>query len=122
MSQFPLYDSLLSSVKDKDLTGPEKKNFVNIVNKVDQKGFEYLYVLIKMYAQKETNYKSYALPFGGKYMGLNIQFELETMPAKLKQMIYKFVKTHIKTMKETEERQATIIAQTGITDSEKILI
>ena len=123
MSQFPLYDSLLSSTEEKDLTKSEKKEFDKLICKMDQQGHKFSYVLIKMYAQNETEYKNYTLPFDGKYFGINIQFDLEIFPFKLKQMLFKFIKAHIKTMKENEENsnRANIVAQSGIVDFDKIL-
>jgi hypothetical protein len=103
MNNFPLYDSLISSVENEDLTVNEKNKFIKFIDKLDTKGYEYLYILIKMYSQQETDNKNYTLPFSGKYKGQNVQFNLEEFPFKLKQLLLKFIKTHIKAMKENEK-------------------
>lgn len=124
MSCFPLYENLVSFSSEKDLTPNEKDEFINIINQLDQKGYEYVYILIKMYANDNPagDYKTYMLPYSGNYLGLNVQFDLENLPKKLRQMLYKFVKTHKKSMDESAKiiQEAERLTQ-GMTDINELL-
>jgi len=125
MSCFPLYESLFDNSSEKDLAPEQKEESVSIIKELDQKGHEYLYIIIKMYANnnREGDYKTYMLPYTGNYLGLNIQFDLENFPKKLKQMLYKFVKTHKRSMDESAKiiKEAEILTQ-GMTDINGLLV
>ena len=104
MSCFPLYDSFLQGASDDDLSTEEKQEFTELIPTLNQKGYDLIYVLVKMYANNhEEGHKKYMLPYSGNYLGMNIQFDLEKFPDKLKQLLYNFVKTHKKTMDETDK-------------------
>lgn len=101
MKEFPLYDTMISNIIDKDLTLKQKKELLQNIEKINDKGFELLYMLIKVYSIKEQ--KSDYIPFNGKYItNNNIQFDLEELPNKLKQMLFKFVNLHLNVMKDEE--------------------
>lgn len=124
-ARFPLFNSLLSSAPEQDLTAAEKKEFATLAGQMDQKGCEYSYVLIKMYAQqREDDYKSYTLPYGGKSSGFDLQYDLEKLPFVLKQMVIRFMRAHSKSMREIEEensKRADLVTRLSLADYEKLL-
>jgi len=112
MSKFPLYDSLSKDLPKKDLTPAQKRAFIKRVLKIDKNGHDLVYALIRMY-QVENNEEntSFTLPYNGIYVdGQNgqsnqhrdINFDLETFPAYLKQILYKFLGAHLNKMKEEQ--------------------
>jgi len=105
MSNFPLYTSLLKDLKETDLTSIQKKNFLKKIDLIDKTGQELIYALIKTY-QIENHDKntSFTLPYGGTFNENNVLFDLEKLPNKLKQILFKFLNIHILKMKEETNR------------------
>jgi hypothetical protein len=98
---FPFYDSMIKDVKNKDLNTKQKDEFINKINKIDENGIELVYALIRIYEmQHEENSGTFKIPYSGKYVEKNIQFDFEQFPFKLKQILFKFVNIHIKKMEE----------------------
>ena len=83
--KFPLYDNLVKNVIDKDLTAVNKQSFIKKIDKLDRKGQEMIYALIRMY-QIENNEDSLSLPYGGLMNDNNIVYDLDKLPNKLKQI------------------------------------
>ena len=103
MSKFPLYENLSKNIKEKDLTVSEKRTFIKRLEKIDQSGQEIVYALIRMY-QMENNEGdiSFNLPYNGKYVGTNINFDLDEFPHSLKQLLFNFLQIHLTKMKEEQ--------------------
>ena len=104
---FPLYDNILSEIntsqlQEKDLTTTEKE-FIS-KKKLDQKGNENMYLLIKCYYIDHENSK-YDIPYSGKHIKSKngIKFDIDAFPIPLKQMLYRFIKLHSQTMNENDE-------------------
>ena len=101
MSNFPLYDNLLTDISNTDLTTSQKDEFMKLVKNIDVDGIERIYVLIRMYQLENSEDKStFKIPYGGKFVKNDIKFDLNELPNELKQLIYKFVKIHSSTMEE----------------------
>ena len=102
MSNFPLYDSLCHDLPTEELTAKEKDEFMKLIKKVDQLGYELIYALIRVYQFENTDERnSCTLPFGGKYIENNdITFHLDDIPLALRHILLKFLRLHINTMKE----------------------
>jgi hypothetical protein len=104
MSNFPLYDSLISYTKNLDLNSTEKDDLIKMIKNIDEEGAERIYVLIRMYQLENNEDKStFKIPYGGKYVKNDIKFDLNDLPNQLKQIIYKFVLMHNKTMEEEKK-------------------
>jgi len=103
MSRFPLYDNLSQGIKNRDLTVLQKKDFIVKIKEIDTDGYELIYALIKMY-QMETGdaNTSFTLPYKGIFIDENIKFDLNDLPKKLKQILYKFVDIHLDKMSEED--------------------
>lgn len=98
--------NLFTSLKKEDHSLPSVKKDImlkNIAN-LDQKGQEILYVLMKYYWH-ETGNKDYdSLPFEGKFVGKNITFDFDKLPAELKSILHKFATMHLSRMEEDKNR------------------
>lgn len=106
---FPFYDSMIKDVKNKDLTMKQKDDFISTINKIDENGYELVYALIRIYEmQHEENSGTFIIPYSGKYIEKDIQFDLEQFPFKLKQILFKFVSIHIKKMNEEHSEKRPI--------------
>lgn len=101
MSKFPLYDNLSKDISNTKLNTTQKKSFIKRVEKIDKSGYELVYALIKMY-QMENNEgsTSFTLPYNGKYINNEMNFDLDEIPGKLQQILYKFLSAHLSKMKE----------------------
>lgn len=109
MTSFPLYDNLIREAEDSELTVKQKDRFMKLIKDIDDTGSELVYALIRLYQLENCEDKStFKLPYSGKFVKHDIQFNLEKLPLKLQQMLYEFIQIHTKTMKEeskiTEER------------------
>ena len=99
---FPLYDSLTKNLPKKDLSVKQKKDFITDVDIFDQNGIELLYALTRVYQLQNNDYSNsnFNLPYGGKFIKEEIQFDLDDFPIPLKRILYKFVLKHKKKMKD----------------------
>lgn len=108
MSNYPFYDVLLQNTKDKDLTAKQKKDLLTKISKLDDAGMELLYAIIKVHYIKNNQATSFKLPYDGSYVEENnVKFDLEKFPFLLKQIINKFVKLHMKKVKEDKKLKQT---------------
>lgn len=112
MTDFPLYNTLFKSCKDKDLTKEEKAELIEKIQLLDNKGNELFFVLMVYYSnnnrKKVTNFS--LIPYSGTRIGNNdYQFEFAKIPFKLRQMLYSFIVLHVKTMNENKIRENTQI-------------
>jgi len=101
MSNLPIYEILFKETSNEDLNNKEKDEFMKMVKKIDQKGFEIVYALIRIFQLENNEDKStFKIPYGGKFVKDDLNFNLNDLPLQLKQILYKFLLLHIKTMKE----------------------
>ena len=101
MSNFPLYDTLSIDLPNIDITEKQKEDLLKLIKTIDTDGIERIYVLIRMYQLENSDDKStFKIPYGGKYVKNDIKFDLNDLPNELKQLLYKFVNIHCKTMEE----------------------
>ena len=73
---------------------------------IDTNGEELIYALIKFYEKDHSKGKtSVNLPYKGKQTKKTnaLKFDLEELPKQLKQIVYKFLLTHIKMMEEDSQ-------------------
>ncbi len=112
MNSFPLYDILLKDVQKNDtpLTREEKRDLKKIISKLDQKGHERLFLIIRVHSLRNKEQDNiFDIPYNGKKNENNIEFDIEKMPSVVVQMLYKFVNIHLQTMKEDEEKSAILM-------------
>lgn len=104
MPQFPLYDTLISTVPNKDLTVLQKKEMIKRIPALDQDAHELLYALIKsFYIEHQSNHSvNLELPFNASLQKNKIVFNLLELPNKLRQLLYKFITIHNKKLQEDQ--------------------
>jgi hypothetical protein len=93
MSNFPLYDNIINEIKtEEDLTTKQKDEFIKLVANVDENASELIYALIRVYQlENSENKNTFTLPFNGTFINDTIKFDLNELPNKLKQILYKFI-------------------------------
>jgi|688.fasta_scaffold1300291_1 hypothetical protein len=108
MSNFPLYDNLSSNITNNDLTVKQKDEFIKTVSEIDNDGAELIYALIRSYQLDKSDIKNtFILPFDGICVDKDIKFNLADFPIPLRQILYKFIKLHINSIKENSILQET---------------
>lgn len=94
MTSFPLYDTLVSQLTEKekisDLTVENKKKIIKIINSMGVEDHELVYVLIKIHSLSDE-ITSFIFPYGGTTQKTNIVFDFDKLPLELKHIIHKFV-------------------------------
>jgi len=79
----------------------QKDKFMKLIKDIDEKGSELIYALIRVYQLENSDDKStFKLPYGGKFVKHDMQFDFNDFPNKLKHILLKFIQIHIKSMKE----------------------
>lgn len=102
---FPLYNTIISDVRNRDLTEKQKEKLVNKIKSLDQEGKDLIYLLIRFYElDSNESLDSLSLPYGGVISGGELTFDLDKFPNKLKQVLHKFVNAHTIKMKEEKDR------------------
>ncbi len=104
MSQFPLYNTLMSNLLEKDLTVIQKKDLVKKIELMDTDGHELIYALIKCYYIDNNKGNCLALPYNAVLSKDKMQFNITDFPEKLRQLLYKFANLHKKKLEEDEEK------------------
>ena len=110
MSYFPLYDNLVQELPTKDLTLKQKDEFSKNILKIDTNGMELIYALIHFYfIRNESATEIVDLPYAGtkienEHNNYDITWEIGNFPIKLRQLLYKFVSMHLKTITEEPNR------------------
>lgn len=105
---FPLYTMLMTNIPKKDLTIPQKNDFISKIKTLDQEGYEHVYTLIKCYfANHIEDVNNVSIPYSGKVHSDRIDFNLLDLPNELRQLLYKFILTHVAKMKEEKDRETT---------------
>jgi len=78
------------------------------IKSIDEKGSELIYALIRVFQMENSDdITTFKLPYDGKYSKNDMKFDLNKLPNKLKQILYKFVKLHTETMKEETKLSET---------------
>lgn len=100
MSLNPLYYSLKNDTKPLDLTPEQKEDLLFNIKKMDEKGCELFFILLKLHEIDTMPEALDGLPYECRYVSKEYRFDLEKFPDHLKQILYKFVKMHVKNMEE----------------------
>ena len=103
MSNFPLYTSVSTGILEKDLTVKQKEDFVLKTSVMDKEGHELIYALMRVFFLEHEPSSPFNVLYGGKHVNNNIVFDMDNIPLKLRQILYKFIKIHVKKIKEDEK-------------------
>jgi len=111
MSGFPLYDNLILQISKKDLSVKQKTEFIQLLGIIDNQGKERIYALIQFYfMENESKQVKETLPYkgvcnrAGDSGCTNVTWVLTNFPIKLRQLLYKFIKMHVKSLQEAPQR------------------
>ena len=74
----------------------QKQNIIQLIPKLDQKGHDLLFFLIRMYHSKELKDITFQLPYHSSTTDKpnDIEFDLKDFPIHLQHIIYMFVRMH----------------------------
>jgi hypothetical protein len=101
MSGFPLYTQLRKDLPKKDLSAKQKSEYLSGFQKLDDKGSELVYALIRAHQFEQCEGRTpECLPYQGTSNHQDVTFDLEELPIPLKHIISKFVVVHLRSMKE----------------------
>lgn len=90
---FPLYSILEKNNSDYEDTKENQLRLIERINNMTDEQHKLIYVIIKMfYIRQKPKTNLLSLPFGGKMIDKNIEFQFNTFPLKLKKMIHEFSK------------------------------
>lgn len=105
-SAYDLYVSLKEPKKENFLAS-QKEAFLKNILKVDEKGQEMIYMIIKYYFLEfeGKNLNANTIPYEGKFVSKNLRFDFEKFPLPLKSMLHKFITMHLSVMEEEKNRQ-----------------
>jgi hypothetical protein len=117
-SSFPLFDNLAKNLPKVEMNTTTKEEVVNMINNLDQNGMNLLYVIIIIFSKKNCTktvaecLENNKIVFKGKKdinsdMTCNFKWNFNDFPVKLKYIIHKFLKLHLSTMEEEENRSHT---------------
>jgi len=108
---FPLYDTLEKKVtKTSDIKAVEKKECIDMISRLDDNGKEIIIILIFLYYKNnyENNIEE-VIPYDGKYIQKNdtidIEWNINKFPTKLKRILYEFLKMHISSMDIIKQKE-----------------
>lgn len=106
---FPLYDSILTQVKDTPLKASELTEVENNASKLDKEGKKLLYSLIRVHYNRSNNIKSsspYQPPYGIKFDSADVSgnvdviIDIDKLPDILKQIVRRFLSIHLERMSQ----------------------
>ena len=98
-----LYQSLYENTKNitSELDGVKQSYVVSLIPKLDQKGHDLLFFLIRMYQNQQSHDITFQLPYQSSITNdsqskstHDIEFNLTKFPPQLQHMINMFVKMH----------------------------
>jgi hypothetical protein len=100
MSNFPLYTTLRKNINKKDLSVAEKNELITKISEMGTDEHEIIYVLIKCYFLESDTHNNIIVPYKGKIINENIEFNISDLPIELRQILYKFVKMYQQKVQE----------------------
>ena len=93
-----LYNTFSKDIPATDLTDAKKEEFVKNVKKLDEKGNEIFFVLMKIHEMKTS--ENTGIPYNGKLVSDDIKFDIDTIPTPLQHILASFMAMHIKSIEE----------------------
>lgn len=100
MSNFPLYTTLKKNINKKDLTVAQKNELILKISEMSTDDHEIIYVLVKSYFLESANQDNIIIPYKGKILNENIEFNLSDLPIELRQILFKFITMYQQKLQE----------------------
>ena len=98
--QLPVYELLFSQCSDQDLTPEQKTFFVTNIDRIDTPITDLFYMIIRVYFNTHGN-TAHALPYDAKVIKKGVKFQLNRLPNKLQQMLFKFLEQNLELQQES---------------------
>lgn len=94
-----LYQSIYENTKHitVPLDDSQKDNVIQLIPKLDQKGHDLLFFLIRMYHNNQSQDITFQLPYQSSskdVTGKDIEFNLTNFPIQLQHIVYLFTRMH----------------------------
>ena len=105
MNASPLLQTFNKNIKDTEMTLRQTKSLLTNISNLDNEGKEILYVLIKSYNIKNEPNNMNTIPYKGNYDGDKLTFDIDDFPNKLKHILAKFSRMHLRKMREDIKKQ-----------------
>lgn len=93
-----LYETLNKEIKENEIKTPsldQKEKFLENFKKIDNMGYEIIYVLIKTHQKIENESDINTLPYDAKELKLGIKFNLDNIPTRLFYILDLFLTKHL---------------------------
>ena len=106
-----LYNNLYNNTENAHelVTDEEKDWLCDNIKRLDQKGHELIYAIVKIYDLKHASNITTGIPMEGKQRKSGgIKFDLDHFPAKLIKMLHLFVDMHLKSLEDEKKRAKTL--------------
>lgn len=103
-----LYETLNKEIIETDIKTPtsvQKDLFLENLKKIDSKGNEILYVLIKTHQKLENLSDINNLPYEARELKMGIKFNIDNFPIKLFYILNLFITKHIDHLQDEDNRQ-----------------
>jgi hypothetical protein len=91
-----LFQSLYENTKNIQTKLEDHKNryIIQTIPKLDEKGHETIFFLIRMFNINQVNDVTFSIPYESAEKSGEIEFDLDKFPNHLQQMLYMFVQMH----------------------------
>lgn len=99
-----LYNTFSKDIPTTELTGVKKDEFVKNVKKLDEKGNEIFFILMKIHEMMTI--ENAGIPYDGKLVSDEIKFEIDLIPTPLQHILARFMAMHIKSIEEDAKIEA----------------
>ena len=101
-----IYQSLYENTKNINTMLDETQiNYVtSIIPKLDIKGHELVFFLIRMFYNQQSKDVTFQLPYNAKQEEQKVTFDLNKFPIQLQHMIHMFVRMHFEYTEDVKKR------------------
>jgi len=102
-----LYQSLYENTKNISvpLSDAQKGYIISIIPKLDHKGHELLFFLIRIFHNDQEKNVSFQLPYQSSKNNNDVEFDLMNFPLQLQHMIHMFVRMHYEYISYEQSRR-----------------
>ena len=101
-----IYQSLYENTKNITMMLDESQiTYVTmIIPKLDQKGHELVFFLIRMFNNQQSKDVTFQLPYNARQEDNKVTFDLNKFPIQLQHMIHMFVRMHYEYTEDAKKR------------------
>jgi hypothetical protein len=103
-----LYTSLYENTKNikSPLEDDKKAVLLQTIPKLDEKGHEIMFFLIRMYHIQQVKDVTFGIPYDSTVQTNRVEFDLDKFPTQLQHMLYMFAHMHYEYLSYEQQRRA----------------